>query len=219
MWFVTKRHIRNTWKSSYIVPNFWPSHTARHLMFHFENKPRISNTFIHTRYVLVVIQLTTGTLRILHLNHYATVLNMPCLAAICDKIFYPQFSIFPWWRHQMETFSALLALCAGNLPASGEFPAQRPVTRSFDVFFDLCLNKRLRKQSRGWWFETLSCPLWRHRNASLELGRLPRHKWTHPEEYEQIDPMNPLVITKTKQSTRKLCTYFNMLYYNLFSVL
>ena len=44
----------------------------------------------------------------------------------------------------MEIFSALLAICAGNSPASGEFPAQRPVTRSFDVFFDLCLNKRLR---------------------------------------------------------------------------
>ena len=45
-----------------------------------------------------------------------------------------------------------------------EFPAQRPVTRSFDVFFDLRLNKRLCKKSWGWWFETLSCPLWRHCN-------------------------------------------------------
>ena len=70
-----------------------------------------------------------------------------------------------WWRHQMETFFALLAICTGNSPASGEFPAQRPVTRSFDVFFDLCLNKRLRKQSWGWWFETLSRPLWRHCNG------------------------------------------------------
>ena len=68
----------------------------------------------------------------------------------------------PWWRHQMETFSALLALCAGNSPAPGEFPPQRPVTRSFDVFFGLRLNKRLSKQSWGWRFETLSCPLWRH---------------------------------------------------------
>ena len=42
----------------------------------------------------------------------------------------------PWWRHQMETFSVLLALCAGNSPITGEFPAQRPVTRSFDVSFD-----------------------------------------------------------------------------------
>ena len=49
----------------------------------------------------------------------------------------------------METFSALLAICAGNSPAYGEFSAQRPVKRSFGVFFDLCLNKRLRKQSWG----------------------------------------------------------------------
>ena len=40
---------------------------------------------------------------------------------------------FTWWRHQIKTFSALLALCAGNSPVTGEFPAQRPVTRSFDV--------------------------------------------------------------------------------------
>ena len=53
----------------------------------------------------------------------------------------------------MEIFSALLALCAGNSPVTGEFPAQRPVTRSFDVFFDLRQNKRLSKQSWGWWFE------------------------------------------------------------------
>ena len=43
----------------------------------------------------------------------------------------------------METISALLAICAGNSPVTGEFPAQRPVTRSFDVFFDLRLYKRL----------------------------------------------------------------------------
>ena len=69
-----------------------------------------------------------------------------------------------WWRHQMETFAASLAICAGNSPVPGDFPTQRPVTRSFDVFFDLRLNKRLRKQSGGWWFETLSRPLRRHCN-------------------------------------------------------
>ena len=57
------------------------------------------------------------------------------------------------WRHQMETFSALLANCAVNSPVSGEFPTQRPVTRSFDVFFDLRLNERLSKHS---W--ALVCP-------------------------------------------------------------
>ena len=40
----------------------------------------------------------------------------------------------------METFSALLALCAGNSTETGEFPAQRPVTQSFDAFFDLHLE-------------------------------------------------------------------------------
>ena len=70
-----------------------------------------------------------------------------------------------WWRHQMEPFSALLAICAENSSVTGEFPAQRPVTRSFHVFFDLRLNKRLSKQSWDWWFETLSRPLWRHCNV------------------------------------------------------
>ena len=74
-------------------------------------------------------------------------------------------AVISWWRHQMETFSALLAICAGNSPVPGEFPAQRRVTPSFDVFFDLRLNKRLSKQSRGWWFETLSRPLWRQCNV------------------------------------------------------
>ena len=47
----------------------------------------------------------------------------------------------------------------------GEFPSQRPVTRTFCVFFDLRLNKRLSKQSWGWWFQTPSCSLWRHSNV------------------------------------------------------
>ena len=72
-----------------------------------------------------------------------------------------------WWRHLMETFSALLALCAGNSPITGESPSQRPVTRSFDIFFRLCLNKRS-KQLWGWWFETPSCSLLRHCNGMLQ---------------------------------------------------
>ena len=66
----------------------------------------------------------------------------------------------------MATFSALLARCAENSLVTSEFPALRPVTRSFDVFFDLRPNKRLSKQSRGWLFETPSCSLWRHCNVS-----------------------------------------------------
>ena len=72
-----------------------------------------------------------------------------------------------WWRDQMETFSALLAICARNSQVTGEFPAQRPVMRSFDVFFDQRPNKRLSKQSWGWWLETPSRPLWRQCNGVL----------------------------------------------------
>ena len=57
-------------------------------------------------------------------------------------------------------------LC-GEFTGPGEFPTQRPVTRSFDIFFDRRLNERLSKQPRGWWLETLSCSLWRHRNGIL----------------------------------------------------
>ena len=72
-----------------------------------------------------------------------------------------------WWRHQMETVSALLAPCAGNSSVTGEFPAKGPVTWSFEVFFDLRLNKRLSKQSWGWWFETPSFPELFSENARI----------------------------------------------------
>ena len=58
----------------------------------------------------------------------------------------------PWWRHQMETFSTLLAICAGNSPVTGEFPPQRPVTQSFDVFFDLHSDE---------WFPGWMVPGWK----------------------------------------------------------
>ena len=68
----------------------------------------------------------------------------------------------------METFSELLAICMGNLLVTGEFPAQRPVMQSFDVFFDLCLNKQLSKQLWGWWYEMplrpydITVMIWNH---------------------------------------------------------
>ena len=59
-------------------------------------------------------------------------------------------------------------LC-GEFTGPGEFPTQRSVTRSFNVFFDLRLNKRLSKQPWGWWFETPSWSLWRQCNDSISL--------------------------------------------------
>ena len=73
-----------------------------------------------------------------------------------------------WWRHQVETFSALLAICAGNSLITVEFPVQRPVTLCFEVFFALRLYKRLSKQSWGWWFETASRSLWRENPTNHE---------------------------------------------------
>ena len=69
-----------------------------------------------------------------------------------------------WRRHQMETFSALLALCARNSPVTCEFPSRMPVPRSFDIFFDPRLNKRWSKQSRRRWFEKPTLSLCRRCN-------------------------------------------------------
>ena len=85
--------------------------------------------------------------------------------------------IYAWWRHQMETnIFRVTGLLCGEF--TGEFPSQRPVTRSFDVFFGLRLNKRLSKQSWGWWFETPLCSLWRHRNEGRYLNKMA--KWRSP---------------------------------------
>ena len=92
-----------------------------------------------------------------------------------------------WWRHQMETFSASLAICVGNSPVHGEFPAQRPVTRSFYVFFDLRLNKRLRIQLWGWWFETLSCPLWRHHKTICPTTHIFRYRCSWPYKNRDVN--------------------------------
>ena len=73
-------------------------------------------------------------------------------------------SIGSWWRHQMETVFALLASCEGNPSVSVGFPSQRPVTRSFDVFFYLRLSKWFSKQSRCRSFETPWRSLWRRCN-------------------------------------------------------
>ena len=122
-----------------------------------------------------------------HIVHYTTDINCCCFCPIASYnhwiisilMIHPYefcfaflgflmvaFTHISWWRHEMKLFSTLLTLCAGNSPVTGEFPSQRPVTRSFEVFFDLRLNKWLSKQSRGWCFETPSRPSWRHCNDS-----------------------------------------------------
>ena len=138
----------------------------------------VMNERIYILCLIIIIKSEAWTItHCLGLGH-ETMVSAVCLSislwtwfALCRKLIWfgagPYYSYpSPWWRHQMETFSALLALCAGNSPVTGEFPAQRPVAQSFDVFFDLRLNKRLSKQWWGWWFETPWGSLWRHCNAN-----------------------------------------------------
>ena len=73
-----------------------------------------------------------------------------------------------WWRHQMEAFSTVTGPLCGEFTWHRWIPWQRPVTRSFDVFFHLRLNRRLSKQSRRRWFETPSRLSWRHCNVQCQ---------------------------------------------------
>ena len=72
---------------------------------------------------------------------------------MCCYFFSSVWSLL-WWRHQRKI-----------IRVTGGFHSQRPVTQSFDVFFVLCLTKRLSEQSRRRWFETPSRSLWRHCNT------------------------------------------------------
>ena len=110
-----------------------------------------------------------------------------CCEVCCDLV-----QIDPWRRHQMESFSALPVLCAGNSPVTGEFPAQRPVMRSFDSFF----YKRFGKQSWGWCFETPSRSLWRH-------SGLPHRLWD-----------NHTVCPCATETTLNITEYIDYIYWN-----
>ena len=85
-------------------------------------------------------------------------------------------------------FRVIVRLC-GEIIVTGEFPSQSPVTQNFDIFFDLCLDKRLCKQSGRRWFETPSRSLWRHSNATSTVvvidGRFHDDviKWKHFPRY------------------------------------
>ena len=113
---------------------------------------------------------------------HGRVITVPCAKLCC----YPIHTIWmrvkstAWWRHQMETFSPLLGLCVGNSPVTDDFPTQRPVTRSFEVFFDLRMNQQLSKHCSRRWFETSS----RHYDVTvMEYGSRWKYvQWNGPIE-------------------------------------
>ena len=99
---------------------------------------------------------------------------------LCTDFINTNGIIFQWWYNGFNFFECgrffmmtssnrnifrVTGLLCGEFTGPGDFPTQRPVTRGFDVFFDLRLNKRMSKQSWGWWLETLSCSLWRQSNV------------------------------------------------------
>ena len=92
--------------------------------------------------------------------------------------------VISWWRHEMETFSALLGCCVGNPPVIGGFPSQRPVTHRFDAIFYLRLNIRWSRQSKRRRFETLSRPSWRHCNVTYPPPP-PPPQHTHTQKINQ----------------------------------
>ena len=101
---------------------------------------------------------------------------------LCD---HTSLSIFMMTSSNGTIFRVTGPLC-GEFTGPGEFPTQRPVTRSFDVFLDLRLNNRLSKQWWGWWFETPSRSLWRQCNdftSDRTTILTPLCQWSNPEEY------------------------------------
>ena len=122
-------------------------------------KPQIHNTSVGL-VCLRVLLLTSQMHSPDSIKPISPPLTSPKYPSCLDSFTVPLHSPNACWRHQMKTFSALLALCEGNSPVTGEFPTQRSVTRTFNVFFVLRLNNQLSKQSLCWWFETPSRSLW-----------------------------------------------------------
>ena len=111
------------------------------------------------------------------------------LAAMMLILFLPEnYGLNMMTSSNGNNFRVTGPLC-GEFIGPGKFPAQRPVTRSFDVFFDLRLNKRLSKQPWGWWFETPSWSLWRRWYGP----------WTDRTQVGKIDTSNVIMIYKMKK--------------------
>ena len=119
---------------------------------------------------------------------------------ICHRICC--FLCHSWWCHQMEIFSALLALCEGNPPVTGGFPSQRPVTRSFAVFFDLHLTKRATCDLRCHCTH-YDITVMYHQSFGATMGvyAIPTHLWT---PHGKLSKLHLLIITERQLK----CTWF-----------
>ena len=88
----------------------------------------------------------------------------------CCCLLFGLSSHYSWWRNQMETSSELLVFCAWNSRCTVNSPHKGQQREVFFIFIDRRINKRLSKQSWGWWFDTSSRSLWHHCNGWLDIG-------------------------------------------------
>ena len=97
-----------------------------------------------------------------------------------------QYSPYTCWRHQMETFSTLLALCV-----TGGFPSQRPVTRSFGIFFDLFFKQTVEQtiETPVIWDTIASRSLWCDSNERASDSESVSIWWHQQDEFNLIDYM------------------------------
>ena len=119
---------------------------------------------MHIHYGILHISKTIGSLSTKYwfeVNVWIDVQSMSIQWALLSAIKYLVCAMMT--SSNGNIFRVTGPLC-GEFTGPGQFPTQRPVTRSFDVFFDLRLNKRSSKQPWGWWFETPSWTLWRQCN-------------------------------------------------------
>ena len=131
----------------------------------------------------------------LHLHHFDALFFQGCFAGIEATI--------AWWRHQMEPFSALLALCAGNSPVPVNSPHKGQWRGA--LMFSL-IYKRLSKQPWGWWFETPPWSLWRQCNGVGTVVWLPLCHQSNPGGMGNID--HYMNTTKYTLKTNMMCTIY-----------
>ena len=126
-------------------------------------------------------------------DHINSLTGIFCRACVWDEA---------WWRHQMETFSASLALCAGNSPVTGECPSQRTVTRSFDVFFYLRLTN-------GWVNNREDGDLGRHHaHYYVTVMIFYRKIWHHGMKRRSVSLVNLWIPSQRATNAGRSCIYF-----------
>ena len=147
---------------------------------------------------------------------------MTCTCALIRPLYKNTYSNYP-----ISTSAYMMTSSNGNIFRAtghlcGEFtgsPTQRPVTRSFDVNFDLRPNKRLSKQSWGWWFETPSRPFWRHRNVSVRLPCVTAaFQMLRPCKQKPITEIFICLLSRSVAEQADTSKYIDALYLSLYLV-